>query len=162
MVWFTRSRTFAAIALLVWAAYRAYQAPLAEDRRLVGLPARESDPIDAIDRRYQDVTAALPVTGVVGYLTPASGETYGGFYVAEYALTPRIVVPSVPISTPSVTPSVTPSAPGADAEFVIVPPEALAGDEPVEVGSSSRDPRLQGFLLYRAFESGVRIFRRVR
>lgn len=144
MVLFTRARTFAAIALLVWAAHRAHLPPLAEDRRLLRLPAGEGDPIDSLDRRFQSVTAALPHTGVVGYLTPASRETYGGFYVAEYALAPRIIVP------------------GTDAEFVIVPPEAVPDDEPPVVGSGSRDSRLQGFLLYRAFENGVRIFRRVR
>lgn len=144
MVLFTRARTFAAIALLVWSASRAHLPPLAEDRRLLGMPVTERDPIDPIDRRYQSASAVLPVSGVVGYLTPASRETYGGFYVAEYALAPRIVVP------------------GSDAEFVIVPPEAVAEDEPTAVGAASRDARLEGYLLYRALDNGVRIFRRVR
>lgn len=144
MVMLTRARTFVAIALLVWSAYRAHLPPLAEDRRLLELPVAERDPIDPIDRRYQSAAAVLPIAGVVGYLTPASRETYGGFYVAEYALAPRLIVP------------------GADAEFVIVPPEAVGEDEPTAVGTVSRDARLQGYLLYRALDNGVRIFRRVR
>ena len=143
MVWFTRARAFAAVALLLWTAARAHLPPLAEDLGFLARPT-DADPIDALDRRYQAITAGLPATGVVGYLTPASGETYGGFYVAEYALAPRIVIP------------------GTDAEFVIVPPEAVAADEPSAAGSASQDPRLAGFLLSRAFENGVRIFRRVR
>jgi hypothetical protein len=144
MVWFKRARTFAAIGLLVWAASRAHLPPLAEDRRLLALPVGEGDPIDHLDRRFQSVSSWLPATGIVGYLTPASGETFGGFYVAEYALAPRLIVP------------------GTDAEFVVVPPEAVADNEPAVIGSVSRDSRLQGYLLYRAFDNGMRVFRRVR
>lgn len=144
MVWFTRARVFAAIALLLWAAQRAHLPPLAEDQRFLALPMGAGDPIDQLDRRYQSVSRWLPAAGVVGYLTPASGEAYGGFYVAEYALAPRIIVPST------------------DAEFVVLPPEAVADNEPSVIGSASLDSRLQGFLLYRTFDNGVRIFRRVR
>ena len=101
-------------------------------------------PIDPLDRRFQSALSALPASGLVGYLTPTAREAYGGFYVAEYALAPRIVIPNT------------------EPEFVIVPPEAVAPGEPSIVGSPSQDPRLQGFLLYRTFETGVRIFRRVR
>lgn len=147
MVWFTRARTFTAIALLIWAAYRAHLPPLQEDLGWLAQPAGAADPIDGLESRFRALGPALPPTGVVGYLAPAANETYGGFYVAEYALTPRIIVP------------------GTDAEFVIVPREALPADEAAEtavVGSASREPRLQGFLLYRGFDSGLRIFRRVR
>lgn len=143
-VWFTRARTFAAVALLLWTAHRAHVPPLAEDERLLALPVGAADPIDHLDRRYQAVGSWLPLTGTIGYLTPVSGEAYGGLTVARYALAPRLLFPTT------------------DVEYVVVPPEALEVGTSSVVGSASQDSRLQGFLLYRSFDNGVRIFRRVR
>jgi hypothetical protein len=144
MMWLTRMRALAAVGLLLWAAYRAHVPPLAEDLRLLSLTVGAADPIDHLDRRYQSVSSWLPVTGVVGYLTPNAGEAYGGISVVRYALAPRQLFPTT------------------DVEFVVVPPEALADGASSVIGTVSDDARLQGFLLYRSFDNGVRIFRRVR
>ena len=143
MTWFDRARTLGAVGLVLWAGYRAHLPAIVEDRRLVALPRGEGDPIDPLDRQYQALTPWLPAHGTIGYLPPLSGELYGGLFVAEYALAPRIVVP------------------GTGAEFVIVPAEATPSSHPV-TASVSEDPRLEGFRLYRAFDTGARIYRRVR
>ena len=144
MMWFDRARTLAAVGLVLWAGYRAHLPAIIEDRRLLALPRGEGDPIDQLDRQFQSLTSWLPARGTVGYLPPLAGEAYGGFYVAEYALAPRIVVP------------------GTDSEFVIVPAEAVPGAHRTSTASISEDPRLEGFLLYREFDTGARIYRRVR
>jgi len=132
----------AAVGLVVWAGYRAHIPAVMEDRRLIALPRGEGDPIDPLDRQYQSLIPWLPAHGTIGYLPPLTGEPYGGFLVAEYALAPRIVVP------------------GTGAEFVIVPAATVPDAHPAS--SASEDPRLHGFGLYRTFDTGARIYRRAR
>jgi hypothetical protein len=144
MMWFKRAGSFAAIACVLWAGYRAHIPAVIEDTQLLALPHGEGDSMDRLDRQFQSLTLWLPARATVGYLQPAAGEAYGGLYVAEYALAPRLVVSNT------------------EPEFVIVPPEAVGEGDRRSGALVSEDPRLRGFLLYRTFESGVRIFRRVR
>jgi hypothetical protein len=96
-------------------------------------------------QRYLPLIASLPARGVVGYLQPddwPSPDAQRRFYLAEYSLTPRIVVMStVP-------------------EFVIVVPEASVESD--DTRTVSRDPRLEDFVLLERFDNGLRIYRRIK
>ena len=144
MIWLDRARILAAVGLVLWAGYRAHIPAITTDRRLMTLPPSEGDPIEHLDRQFQSLIPWLPDHGTVGYLPPPGGEAYGGFFVAEYALAPRIVVP------------------GANAEFVIVPAELVPGADRASNAPLNEDSRLPGFLLYREVETGARVYRRVR
>ena len=88
---------------------------------------------------------SLPARGVVGYLQPDDWPAAGAqrrFYLAEYSLTPRIVVM------------------GTAPDFLIVVPEASI--EGNDSGTVSRDPRLADFALLRRFNNGLRVFRRIK
>jgi hypothetical protein len=135
----------AATTIIGWVGFHAQVPVLVEDWRHVHAPGGPSDIVELHDRMYRSLIPWLPVSGRVGYLQPAdwpSPQAIMRFYLAEYALAPRIV------------------ALGTDAEFVIVTPEAMAQ------GSGERasipDRRLDRFLPVRSFESGIHIFRRVR
>ena len=143
-MWLDRARTLAAVGLLLWAGSRAHIPAITADRRLRALPPGEGDPIDRFDRQFQSLIPWLPVHGPVGYLPPVGGDPYGGFYVAEYALAPRIVIP------------------GAGPDFVIVPAETEPGAHRASAAPNGEDPRLPGFVLYREAETGARVYRRVR
>jgi hypothetical protein len=138
-------RMVVAVAFLLWCGIHAHLPSVVEDWGRLRLPTGVADPIDGLDRRYRALAAWLPARGRVGYLQPAAGgasEAFGGLFVAEYALAPRLVIP------------------GTAAEFVIVPPESAINGEDRTTVLRSADSRLGGFVLYRAFENGVRIFRR--
>ena len=102
------------------------------------------DVVEREDRRYAPVAASLPAGGTIGYLPlenwPAV-DAIRRFYLAQYALTPRIVVL------------------GTAPEFVIVVPEVSVKGEDIP-GAIARDPRLAGFGLYKQLSNGMRIFRR--
>ena len=137
--------TCLATAIVAWIGFHAHMPALLGDWRHVHAPGSPPDVVDLHDRMYRSLIPWLPASGRVGYLQPAdwpSPQAIQRFYLAEYALAPRLV------------------ALGTDAEFVIVTPEAKAhgGGEK----TSLPDTRLDGFVLVRRFESGIHIFRRVR
>jgi hypothetical protein len=137
--------TCAATAIVAWVGFRAHMPALLEDWRHVHAPVSSSDVVDLHDRMYRSLIPWLPASGRVGYLQPAdwpSPLAVQRFYLAEYALAPRLV------------------ALGTDAEFVIVTQEAMARGDGER--ASPPDKRLDGFLPVRSFESGIHIFRRIR
>ena len=143
---FARMRIILATALLLYAGLRANLGPARADQRLLTERADNLDIVTEEAQRYLPLIASLPARGVVGYLQPDDWPAAAAerrFYLAEYSLTPRIVVMS--------------TAP----EYVIVVPEAsVAGDG--SAGASSRDPRLAGLVLLKRFDNGLRVFRRIR
>jgi hypothetical protein len=141
----TTVRVSLAAAFLVLVALSADVPQLRTD--WLGLTsARPVDPIAEQERAYKALIDWLPQTGRIGYKPPAdwpSDQAVLRFYVAEYALTPRLVVLDL--------------AP----EFIIVDPGAASIDNAPAISVNS-DPGLPGFALYRKAESGLRVFRRVR
>jgi len=106
-----------------------------------------SDSVSEQNRAYKELIPWLPERGRVGYIPTEDWPSAGAiqlFYVAEYALTPRVIV----IDT---TP-----------EFVIAHPGSPTGVDKGVVITPDRDPQLDGFVLYKTAESGLRIFRRAR
>lgn len=137
--------TCAATATVAWIGFHAHMPALLADWRHVRAPGSPPDVIELHDRMYRSLIPWLPASGRVGYLQPAdwpSHQAIQRFYLAEYALAPRLV------------------ALGTDADFVIVTPEARTrgGGE----NASLPDTRLDGFWRVRSFESGIHLFRRVR
>jgi hypothetical protein len=135
-------RTAAALLLLVSAGVMGYGPRLSEDQARAGVRAGIGEPVGRLDRTFAALKPFLPSTGRVGYLQPddwPGEDAIRTFYLAEYALTPRIVTL------------------GTAAEFLIVVP--AAGVTP---DTAADDPRLEGFVLVRRFDAGVLLFRRVR
>ena len=129
-----RTRVLLAVLLLASLGLRGSVLSIATDRQFL---AKNPGP-DLISReaaRYQVLVASLPGSGTVGYLLEEAPSSYASllFMLAQYALTPRLVVL------------------GTGADYVIVPPEAGVADD---------DPRLRGFILYERFPNGMRVFRR--
>jgi hypothetical protein len=139
-----RIRVLLAAAFLLWAGLSAGMRPFLADWRSSAAKGDRADIISREATRFALLVGSLPAGGTVGYLPtdhwPAADDVRR-FYLAEYALTPRIVVI------------------GTAPEFVIVVPEASVEDGE-SVGTAARDPRLAGFVLYQRFSNGVRIFRR--
>jgi hypothetical protein len=142
----TTVRVSLAAAFLVLVAISADAPQLRAD--WLGLTsARAVDPIAEQERAYKALIDWLPQTGRIGYKPSAdwpSDRAVLRFFVAEYALTPRLVVTDL---TP---------------EFIIVDPGAPASLDNAPAISISSDPGLPGFALYRKAESGLRVFRRVK
>jgi hypothetical protein len=139
---FDRTRVLLAVLLLASLGLRGDLLSIASDRQFL---AKNPGP-DVISReaaRYQVLVASLPGSGVVGYLLEQAPSSYASlqFMLAQYALTPRLVVS------------------GTGADYVIVGPEAGVADDG-ERGKASQDPRLAGFILYERFPNGMRVFRR--
>ena len=137
-----RTRVLLAVLLLASLGLRGSLLSIGTDRQFL---AKNPGP-DLISReaaRYQVLVASLPGSGTVGYLLEEAPSSYASllFMLAQYALTPRLVVS------------------GAGADYVIVPPEAGVADD-AEHGRASQDPRLRGFILYERFPNGMRVFRR--
>jgi hypothetical protein len=143
MIWFARARFFAAVGFVLVTGVAALSPSIRADREL-----HAAMPIDAVSRehdRYRDAVTSLPVRGTIGFLPPTerhASDATMRYFVAQYALTPRVIVL------------------GTNAEYVIAVPEAApADDEPT--GRPSQDPRLAGFMLIERLESGIRIYKRL-
>ena len=104
---------------------------------------QEPDLVSREVERYPPLIPWLPGRGTVGYLPEEqqTSEAFLRFTLAQYVLTPRIVVT------------------GTGPDFVIAGPEALLFDDDRR-GAASRDPRLRGYILYQRLPNGMRVFRR--
>lgn len=145
---FGRTRICLAAASVLTVGLFSEVAPVRADWRAFVAQGHQPDLITRDLQRYAPLLSQLPPQGTVGYLPPDDWPTADAvrrFYLAEYALTPRVVV--IGTTLPSV-------------QFVIVGPEASleGGGTP---GRSSPDRRLTDFALYRYFDNGVRVFRRL-
>jgi hypothetical protein len=143
---FARIRVCLAAACLLTVGLRANIAPLLTDWRTFADNGNRPDIVTREAKRYEPLISSLPIQGTVGYFQPDDWPTADAvrrFYLAEYALTPRIVVF------------------GTAPQFVIVVPEVSV--ESVEKpGLASRDPRLTDYALYEKFDNGLRVFRRLK
>ncbi len=133
----------AALILLVSAGSAKYARVRSDWREL---SSRQSAPdyITQEDAAFRSLAPWLPPRGRIGYLPPSDwpgANAVRRFYVAEYSLTPRVVVL------------------GVGPEFLIAVPEAIT--DVASPSGGSDDPRLAGYALVRSFASGIRIFRRV-
>jgi hypothetical protein len=137
-------RIVLATALLLAVAVYAGGGAIMSDWRSVAAAGTQADLFTSIVRRYDPLISSLPRDGTIGYLQTAAwgGNDVLAYFLAAYALTPRIVVP------------------GTAPDFVVVVPEASV-DDGERLGTMSRDSRLAGFALYARFANGLRIFRRV-
>ena len=145
MSWFTRVRVLVAIGFVLAVGVFALLQPVRVDRRTRRAKASAGDAVTQETARYRDAVTSLPVSGSIGFLPPDTGHPSDRtmrYFVAQYALTPRVIVL------------------GTDADYVIAIPEASpADDEPT--GTASRDSRLTNFMLIKRLASGVRIYRRL-
>ena len=143
---FARIRVCLAAACLLTVGFRANISPLLADWRTLAAKGNRPDIVTRVAQRYEPLISSLPIQGTVGYFQPDDWPTADAvrrFYLAEYALTPRVVVF------------------GAAPQFVIVVPEvSLESGE--NRGLASRDPRLTDFALYEKFDNGLRVFRRLK
>lgn len=130
----TMQRTAVRVAALVTVMFSAWQALTAEP------PVREaiSDQVTQMRAVYSQLTTYLPASGEIGFLMTTDNPTFNSanYYVAQYALAPRVVV--LPI--------------GSHVRFVITGVNAPPGID--------RTPPLQGFELVGLRAMGVRVFRR--
>jgi hypothetical protein len=110
---------------------------------------REARP-DAVTRdeeQFRSLIAFLPTRGRIGYLQPPDwpgAAAVRRFYVAQYALAPRLIVMHT------------------EPEIVIVTPRASGASGATRGASVLSDPRLAGFQLAARSATGVRLFRRVK
>lgn len=135
----------AATALLVGAGVRSNLPGVLADWRHVGAASRQPHETTRDDRIFAALASSIPSHGRIGYLQPRdwpSADAVRLFYMAEYALTPRILVLN---TSPA---------------YLIVVPDAAVPEAAAETGKVD-DSRLAGFVLVRRFEGGVRIFRRL-
>ena len=140
-----RTRVFLAALLLLGLGLWGGVPPVLGALRFIEAHRHELDALTAGAERYEPLISALPPGGRIGYLPPKdwpANDSVLKFYLAEYAITPRLVV----VRT--------------DTEFVIVVPEALV-DDGAGRGTMSKDSRLAGLALYAQFANGLRIFRRL-
>jgi hypothetical protein len=132
-------------AVLLSAGIVANSSAYFADRRAATARGVQPDAVTEDGRRYDALARWLPARGTIGYLQPAdwpSADAQRRFYLAEYALAPRVIVMS--------------TAP----EFVIVTPEASAG--PDALNSTATDPRLPDHVVYSHSSDGLRVFRRLK
>lgn len=127
-------RTAVRIAALLTIVFAAWQA-------LTAQPAVRdvtSDHVTQMLAAYRQLTTYLPASGEIGFLMTTDNQTFNSanYYVAQYALAPRVVV--LPI--------------GPHVRFVITGVNAPPGID--------RMPVLQGFELVGLRDMGVRVFRR--
>jgi hypothetical protein len=142
---FARVRAVLAAGFLLSVAAAGAWPSISEDRRALAANAHDTDLVTRETSRYRDLIGSLPSRGTIGFLAPTelgATEATASYYLAQYALTPRVVIV------------------GTDAEFVIAIPEsAPQGDD--APGTMSPDPRLPRFTLVRTLGNGIRIYRRV-
>jgi hypothetical protein len=140
-----RIRIFLAALLLVGVGIMGAVAPVLAEWRLIVSGEFKDDVVRKEADRYLPLIGSLPARGVVGYLQAddwPSPDAQRQFYLAEYSLTPRILVMRT------------------DPEFVIVVPEAAVKDDHAQ--TISQDPRLADFALLARFDNGLRVFRRLK
>ena len=137
-----RLRLLLAIVVVAAVGFRGGVPAIVDGWRLhVG--RQERDFVSRAAERYPGLVLSLPAHGTVGYLPEAAqtNDAFLRFSIAQYVLTPRIVVM------------------GTQPDYVIAGPETLTPDDDLR-GGPSRDPRLRGFVLYASFPNGMRLFRR--
>jgi hypothetical protein len=140
MPWGDSVRTVLAALFLLAVAVPRYLARVRQERATVAA-APGADVASRAQRSFDALKPFVPVSGRIGYLEPRdwpSQDAVLWFYLAEYVLTPRIVIF------------------GTNAEWVIAVPQT--GTRP---DSTEEDPRLKGFVLSHRFDDGVLLFRRV-
>ena len=140
-----RVRVVVGTAVLLSAGIVANCSPYLADRRAAAAQGGQPDAITQDGLRFDALTLWLPARGTIGYITPSdwpSADAQRRFYLAEYALAPRVIVMS--------------TAP----EFVIATPEAFTG--PDALNSTSTDPRLPDHVVYHRSSNGLQVFRRIR
>ena len=124
------------VAALVTVMFSAWQALTAQP------PVRDVTPdqISQMRAAYRQLTTYLPASGEIGFLMTTDNQTFNSanYYVAQYALAPRVVV--LPI--------------GSHVRFVITGVNAPPGID--------RMPVLEGFELVGLRDMGVRVFRRAK
>jgi len=122
------------VAALVTVMFSAWQGLTAQP------PVRDATPdqISQMRAAYRQLTTYLPASGEIGFLMTTDNQTFNSanYYVAQYALAPRVVV--LPI--------------GSHVRFVITGVNAPPGID--------RMPVLEGFELVGLRDMGVRVFRR--
>jgi hypothetical protein len=136
-------RTQIAAAVLAGVGMFSGLPPALREWRLAHETARPVDVVTTADQRFRILVSALPRTGTIGYLPPPDWPAVDAvrqFYLAQFALTPRLVVF------------------GADADFVIAVPEA----ERAQAGDTTADARLANFSLVASFANGLKVFRRLK
>jgi len=98
---------------------------------------RRSDPVTALEAEFRTLAPALPPSGAVGFLTYAVDDDRADhvmvYYVAQYALAPRLVVKRT------------------DLEFLIVARDALR---------PGIDERLVDFVPVASSQEGHRVYQR--
>jgi len=84
------------------------------------MDARADDPITSYERRFRELRRALPVGGVIGYVSGAppghfTAEDFRRFLLAEYALAPLVLINGTApdLIVGNFTPDSMPSAPPA-------------------------------------------------
>jgi hypothetical protein len=140
-----RVRVVVGTAVLLSAGIVANRSHYLAERRAAAARAGQPDAITRYLQRFEPLTLWLPAHGTVGYLAPSdwpSADAQRRFYLAAYALAPRVIVMS---TMP---------------EFVIATPEAFA--DPNALASTSTDPRLPEHVLYRRWSNELGVFRRIR
>ena len=140
-----RVRVIAGTGVLLGAGIVANGSHYLADRRAAAAQGVQPDVTTRDSQRFETLLRWLPAQGTIGYLQPLdwpSPDAQRRFYLAEYALAPRVIVMS--------------TAP----EFVIVTPEAFAG--PDAAPSASTDPRLPDHVVYHRSSNGLTVFRRIR
>lgn len=134
-------RTALAVVLLLIVGTPGHLSRIRETRTLAGRGAAR-DAAGRYDVSFGALKPFLPLKGRIGYVPPPdwpSVNAVQAFYLAEYSLTPRIVVL------------------GVDAEFVIAVPEAG-----VRADTVPSDPRLAGLTVVRQFDDGLLLLRRLK
>lgn len=98
---------------------------------------RGADPVAALETEFRTLSHALPPSGPIGFLRYEADDDRADrvmtYYVAQYALAPRVVEKR------------------SDLEFVIVAPDALR---------SGVDDRLAGFMPIATSRQGYRVYQR--
>ena len=136
-------RTQIAAAVLAGVGMYSGLPPALREWRLAHESGRPLDVVTTADQRFRVLVSALPRAGTIGYLPPPDWpgvDAVRQFYLAQFALTPRLIVF------------------GTDADFVIAVPEA----ERAQSGGATADARLANFALAAAFDNGLKVFRRLK
>lgn len=110
------------------------------DERTIAISTGGADAASRAQVSFDALKPFVPLKGRIGYLQPSDwprAEAIFLFYLAEYSLTPRLVVF------------------GTDADFVIAVPQTG-----VQADAAASDPRLNGFALVHRFQDGLLLFRR--
>jgi hypothetical protein len=136
-------RTQIAAAVLAGVGMYSGLPPALREWRLAHESRRPLDVVTMSDQRFRVLVSALPRKGTIGYLPPPDWpgvDAVRQFYLAQFALTPRLVVF------------------GTDAEFVIAVPEAVGP----RAGDATGDARLATLSLEASFSNGLKVFRRMK